>query len=281
MTTVNVYLPREPEDHVKYLKALRQGIPGANLLPLEGGYRHSDIAIVFGVGKRQVPSSHARGAIIYEHHFRQKKPFVVVERGFIRRDEYYGVAMNGLNGLGYFGKTGQPSDRWDKLGVEIKPYSLKGAGDYILVCGQVPWDASVQHTDHPAWCQDTVQKITALGLTVVFRPHPLAKSFDYGIPSSARTFEEDLAGARAVVAFNSTSSALAVLEGYSIFAADKGSIAYPIANTELTAELLSDPVQYDREQWAYDLAYGQWNEEEMKSGECWEHLMKGYNANSH
>jgi len=272
--SVNVYIPKEPADHVLHLNALAEGIPGAKIIPLEYGYSPSDIAVVFGVGKRQVPASHARGAIIYEHRYRTRKPIVILERGFVRRGEYYGVALDGLNGLGYFGNENSPPDRWEKLDYEIKPW--KDGGDYVLVCGQVPWDASVQHVDHVHWCRETVERIKGLEIPVKFRPHPLVRGkVNFMLDESESTWEQDLAGARAVVTFNSTSGALAVLDGIPIFAADPGSIAYPIANKELTRESLENPDRPNREQWAYDLAYAQWTAEEMKTGEPWERIHNG------
>ena len=274
LPSVNVFLPNEPEDHVKHLRALAKGIPQARLLPIEHGYSPCDIAVVFGIGKRQVPASHARGAIIYEHRFRERKPVVILERGFVDRENYYGVALDGLNGLGYFGNANSPPDRWKKLGTEIKPWRTKPKNAYILVCGQVPWDASVQHTDHIAWCQETVARIEGLEMPVRFRPHPLVKGkVNFGLDESDREYEEDLAGASAVVTFNSTSGALAALEGVPIFALDPGSIAYPIANHEITRELLENPDRKDREQWAYDLAYAQWTAEEMETGQPWRQIV--------
>ena len=270
--SVNVFLPQGPEDHVKHLHALAKGIPGAKTLPIENGYSPCDIAVVFGVGKRQVPASHARGAVIYEHRFRERKPVCILERGFVRREEYYGVALDGLNGLGYFGNANSPPDRWEALDWPIKPW--KKGGKYVLVCGQVPWDASVQHTDHIAWCKNTVARIEGLGIPVRFRPHPLVKGkVDFGIEEFDTSYDEDIEGASAVVTFNSTSGALAALDGVPLFALDPGSVAWPIANHELTKELLENPVKHEREQWAYDLAYAQWTAEEMETGQPWRQIV--------
>lgn len=275
MSTVNVFVPEEPEDHVTMLTAFSKGVRESgdqvNLVPLSEGYKSCDVAVVFGMGKRQVPSSHARGAIIYEHRFRERKPIVLMERGFIKREEYYGAALDGLNGLGYFGNENSPYDRWEKLGVEIKPWRQRG--EYILVCGQVPWDASVQHTDHIAWCKGIVNRIELYSIMPVrFRPHPEVKNLDYDIPVSILPWEDDLAGAHAVVTFSSTSSALAVLDGIPIFTLDAGSIAYPIGNKIITPEVIGDPLRIEREQWAFDLAYAQWTAEEFETGQAWRQL---------
>jgi hypothetical protein len=267
---VKVFAPTEPADHAQALTALSEGIPGAELHRLEDGYVECDIAVIFGVGKRRVPASHARGVIVYEHRFRERKPIIIVERGFVKRDDYYGVALDGLNGLGYFGEKGCPSDRWDALDTPIRPWQT---GEHILVCGQVPWDASVQHTNHVEWCQSTCEKIK--GLTdrpVRFRPHPQVADFDYGIEASTGPLEDDLKDAHCIVTFSSTSGALAVLDGIPLFATDPGSIAWPVANQTITAELLEKPELKDRDQWACDLAYSQWTYDEMREGLPWVRL---------
>lgn len=274
MSIVNVFLPTEPLDHGIHLEAFAKGVEAqgdqVNRIPIEEGYKSCDVAVVFGMGKRQVPTSYPRGEIIYEHRYRERKPIVLMERGFVKRGEYYGAALDGLNGLGYFGNANSPSDRWDALGVEIKPYRT---GNHILVCGQVPWDASVQHTDHMAWCENAIKKIQSMtSREVRFRPHPEVKHLDYGMPVSINTWEDDLEDAHAIVTFSSTSSALAVLEGIPIFSLDPGSIAYNISNTTLTPELIESPVQHKREQWAYDLAYAQWTADEFETGQAWKQL---------
>jgi hypothetical protein len=274
MTTVNVYVPEDgPADHHKHLRALAAGIPNARLCPLDQGYQESDVAVLFGVGKRNVEASHARGALIFEHHLRRKKPVLIIERGFIKREDYYGVAWNGLNGMGDFCAVDCPADRWKALDVEIKPYR---SGDYTLLCGQVPWDASVQHTDHMAWLKQVYDVISNThDRPIIFRPHPLAKELDYGIPCSANSWEDDLKGANSVITFSSTASAMAILEGVPIFTLDPGSMAFEIGMHGLTPDLLDFPMKPHRDFWAYNLAYKQWTADEMASGMVWDR-MKGF-----
>jgi len=277
---VGVFVPAEgPEDHQTYLRAFAQGVDAQGdfvmVHDLSEGYQDCDVAVIFGVPKFEVPSSQARGEVLYEHRFRRKRPVIIMERGFIHREKYYNVAVNGLNGLGDFGAYNRPPDRWDALNIPIRPWVDNPTG-HFLVCGQVPWDASVQHTDHIKWCQKAVQRIVEAGYPVVFRPHPQVHgSVDYKIPfgpgptDPLPTWDQDLAGARAVVTYSSTSSALAVLLGFPIFALDRGSIAWAVANHELSTELLAKPRRMSREQWAYNLAYSQWTEREMMTGQPW------------
>jgi len=280
---VNIFTPNAsgPPDHHLHLMAMYDGInqdPNVEVTfsHLEIGYHNCDVAVVFGVGKKRVPASFARGEIYRHHHTEQGKPIIVLERGFINREHYYGAAWNGLNGLADFCNKNSPPDRWVKLNVEIKPWRQSKPDDHILFCGQVPWDASVQHIDYELWVEETYHELVNIGIDigreVVFRPHPQVKDHDYGVPSSKRTWEQDIAGAHCVVAYNSTSAALAILEGIPIFSFHKGSMAWDVSAHRLDKYVLKSGEKPDRRQWAFNLAYAQWTAEEMSKGLTWQHL---------
>lgn len=103
----------------------------------------------------------------------------------------------------------------------------------------------------------------------------MAGSVNYGVRGvdlSRGSFADDLENARLVVTFNSNSAVESVIAGVPAIAMDMGSMAWPV-----TAHMLEDvnsPVRCDRTQWAHDLAYTQWNLDEMRSGEAWAHLSR-------
>lgn len=269
---IGVFVPPAPEEHINALRAFAAGLANLNVehFVTNLNYRDCDVAVVFGVRKEQVPVSWARGEIIR----RQREAgrlVLVIEKGFVKRDEYYHVGFNGLNGRASFRNADMPPDRWDKLGVELKDWKR---GEHVLLCGQVPWDASVQYTKHIQWCQQTMAKLRKLtNRPIRFRPHPKA-NVNYGIYGeiSTASLEEDLKDAHAVVTFNSNSAVEAVIEGIPIFAEDMGSMAYEVATNQLA--LIATPKMPKRINWACDLAYAQWNLEEMERGEPWQHLMR-------
>lgn len=267
---VGVFAPSHPSDHVASLSAFAEGLKARGVDHFMRGmtYRKCDVAVVFGVRKDRVPVSYARGQVIADHN----GPHIVLEKGFVRRDEYFHVGWNGLNGRADFRNQGMPADRWKKLGVELQP---RKHGEKVVVCGQVPWDASVQHTNHIQWCQKAVAELNRITRReVVFRPHPKA-GIDYGVncPVSLGSLAEDLSDAHAVVTFNSNSAVEALIEGVPVFAFDKGSMALRVANTDLYD--IDNPRFIEREPWASDLAYAQWSLDEMSSGECWDHIGAG------
>jgi hypothetical protein len=271
---VRVYLSGNPV-HDRALKAFAEGCKGELV---EGwAYKPSPVAVVFGVYKSKVPQSFERGRI-----FRQQRErnldVVVLETGYINRGDgeahHYAAGFNGLNGRAYFRNSNMPDDRAKKLGVELKPYRDEGGS--VILCGQVPWDASVEGTDHLAWCQETVERLR--GFTdrrIKFRPHPDVRASMrplWGCETSLGTLAEDLKTAHAVVTFNSNSGVEALIAGVPVFAADCGSMVWSVANRSLIS--IDVPNRPDRRQWLNDICYAQWTLEEFRSGEAWTHLSR-------
>ncbi len=274
--TWGLFIPQFPEDHVKALHALSSGLTERGIPHFRAGleYRDCDVAVVFGIGKTAVPASWPRGEIIRHHQARGKRA-LIVEKGFVKRDEYFHIGWDGLNGRADFCNEDMPPDRWDKLDVKLANWQVDQPERPVIVCGQVPWDASVQHSDHIVWCQETLAMLRAItGRHLVFRPHPaVAGRIDYGVPGvqvSDEPLEEVLANAHAVVTFNSNTAVDAVIRGVPVFVADQGSMVKQVANWELSD--IERPVKPPRQQWAADLAYTQWNLAEMARGEPIEHL---------
>lgn len=270
---IRVYLSGNPV-HDLVLEAFAEGC-GAEMVH-GWKYEPSQVAVIFGVYKSKIPQSYPRGQI-----FRQQREknldVVVLETGYINRGDgehhHYAAGFNGLNGRADFRNRNMPPDRAEKLGVELKPYR---SGGPVVVCGQVPWDASVEGTDHPAWCQATVEKLRDYtDRKIKFRPHPLARNAMkplWGCETSTVPFPEDLKDAHAVVTFNSNSGVEALVDGVPVFVADRGSMCWEIANKSLMS--IDVPTRPDRSQWLNDLCYAQWTLAELMSGEAWEHLTR-------
>lgn len=279
MPRFGLFVPESPELHVNALSAIAKGLDacGASfrVYQLNDGYRSCDLAVTFGVAKAITARGRAVGEILAAHQARHGAGMnLVMERGFIHRKHYYMLGWGGLNGRADFRNSNSPPDRWLDLDVNLQPW--RPHGNHVLVCGQVPWDASVQHTNHAAWCQQTVQTLLETSQRPVrFRPHPLQKdAVDMnGLPveiSQASTLQEDLEDAWAVITFNSNAGVEATLGGVPAFAADRGAMGYSILNKDLSQ--IEDPCMPDRQQWLYDLAYTQWTLDEIAQGKAIQHL---------
>ena len=238
-------------------------------------YEPSDVAVVFGVYKSKVPASFRRGEVIRQQ--RQKNlDVLVLETGYINRGDgpnhHYAAGWNGLNGRADFKNKNSPPDRFQKLCVEVKPWRTNG--EHVVLCAQVPWDASVDHSDHIEWIRYAVRKIQGnTDREVRFRPHPLAKLPPIpGCDYSTEPLESDLQNAWAVVTFNSNSAVESLIHGVPAFAFDEGSMAWGIANKGWG--MLESPKTPNRSQWLNDLAYCQWTLDEMREGIAWRHLSR-------
>lgn len=200
---------------------------------------------------------------------------LVINYGYVGRPHYWAASWDNQNGRGECYETGVERDRWDALGIAIKPYRTKGT--HIILVGQVPKDSAIERLDLYQWAMNTVAELrTKTNRPIIFRPHPLAREITPHIPGtirSERTLDEDLKDAWAVVTYNSTTASVAVLDGVPVFAFDAGSIAWPICNR--TLDRIERPHLNPREQWAIELGYMQWTREEFRNGTAWEHLKQG------
>jgi len=274
-----VYIPSDNLEHMTVLNAFAKGI-------IESGstmearsiheYVESDIAVVFGVGKKNVPVSYARGMIIEQQH-RRGRSVIVLEKGYVKRDRYYAAGWNGLNNRANFRNGAMPRDRWLDLDIDLQPWQPNEKHKKILVIGQVPSDASVQNVNIIEWCAKTIRELKDKipNREIIFRPHPLAEN---RTPSmlhahrSTQTLEEDLNDSAYVVTYNSNVGVDAILHGVPIYVADEGAMAYDVASKKLGEAYM--PHMKVIEQWAYNLAYTQWTLDEMREGLPWLHLTK-------
>lgn len=271
---VRVYTgPNEAENLV--LKAFYEGCPEPKKLVPLTDYQPSDVAVIMGTFKRYVPVSYHRGDVLFGQRDNGGLT-IILETGYINRgagpNHHYAAGFNGINGRAFFNNKNSPSDRWLKLGIPIMPWRREGG--HILLCGQVPWDASVDFINFQEWTQKTAALLKTLSKReIVYRPHPLGftDTPEGCVKSPHKLLSDDLKNCWAVVTFNSNSAVEAAIAGVPVVACDIGSMALPVANA---LEEVEKPRTPDRTQWLNDLAYCQWTPEEMRSGETWQHLFR-------
>jgi hypothetical protein len=281
---INFYLFGIPK-HDRVILAFYEGCPEPKKLIKDYQYEPADVAVVFGCHlpfrlladtdsatiKSRVPAAWPRNGIIPQQR-NENRDVVVLEMGYINRGDsethHYAAGLNGLNGRANFRNKGMPDDRARLLCIEPKPYKQ---GEHIVLCGQVPWDASVDTTDHVAWLTESAAKLRTDPRPIVFRPHPSVSLPPIeGCEYSKRPLADDLRNAWAVVTFNSNSGVEALLAGVPVFALDEGSMVWGVCNRSLAD--IESPSLPDRTQWLNDLCYAQWTLEEMKEGLAWKHL---------
>lgn len=222
-----------------------------------GDWYPADVVVIWG----------HRADELFEMQRRNGGHYLVMERGYIgdihNRRKWTSLGFDGLNGRATFPKAADGGARWEtNFGQYMKPY--KGGGDYVLVCGQVPGDASLRGFDIEAWAALRCRELEAFGYTPRFRPHP-----NSGCPE--RPLAQDLAGAQFIVTFNSNTGVDATLAGVPAVAEDEGAMIWPIAAHDFRN---IDYEGGDRIPWAHDLAWCQWRIDEIASGEAWNVLQR-------
>ena len=276
---VGFFVPEDNELHRSVLEAFRAGVEQNGdktfTAPLEAGWVDCDIAVTFGIYKAQWERGKQVGTLMSAMEEKQV-PHIVLERGFIQREDYFMAGIGGLNHRAEFHYEDADNQRLKLLNTQMADW--KQTGERIIVCGQVPWDSSVQHISFETFIDGTIRQLSEYtDKEIVFRPHPQhPEAIAVGhLPctlSENNTLAEDLQDAFAVVTFNSNAAVEAVIAGVPVFAFDEGSMAWPIANSDLRK--INDPDMPERQNWLEQVSYAQWNLEEMSAGLPWERLRR-------
>lgn len=276
-----IFRPSDEPLHATCLEAFVHGLERRKLphrvYELSDGYQACDVVVTFGVAKRKTVRGREVGEVLNQHeHRRGPGQNLVIERGFIHRDRYFMVGWGGLNGRADFKNVQCRGDRFRKLGVPVAAW--RTSGEHVVLCGQIPWDAAVQDSNHVQWCQETALQISRLtSRPIIFRPHPLQpEAVDMSTApvkrSTKATLLEDLVNAWAVVTYNSNAGVESALEGIPAFVADRGAMGYSILNHDLTK--IETPAMADRQSWLANLAYTQWTLDEIADGLAIHHLFE-------
>lgn len=203
------------------------------------------------------------------HH--QKRNKIIMERGYIG-DRFYwtSVATNGLNGLGGFHHVSPDPKRFaEHFEGLYKPWNPDG--EYILIIGQTPGDASLRGKKLEPWYTHMALRCQSIfpGVPVLFRQHPnltkrgVTQSIAFTKPSTG-TLEEALKDAKLVITFNSNTAVDALLAGKPTYVEDNGSMCYSVTNHKLDEINFEEPP--NRRKFLEQLAWCQYSPEEIADG---------------
>jgi hypothetical protein len=208
---------------------------------------------------------------------RENKPWVYVDLAYWRREfGYFKVTVNDRHPEAYLMNRQAPSDRWDSLHVRIEPWKKESAATApVLVAGmsgKAAWSWKFQAAEYERNVIARLRNITKR--PIIYRPKPnwhQAAHIDGSKFDKLTPVDKALATAHCVVTHHSNVGCDAIVAGVPVFCRRGAALPMSLPDSDLTKiETLFYPE--GREQWAANLAYCQWNLQEMAGGECWKYL---------
>lgn len=193
-----------------------------------------------------------------------------------RRAGYHKFAVNSRHPTEYFQNREHSAERFRHFGVRVKPWR-GGNGGYILLAGMSAKAARAEGFGAEEWERGIVRQIQQhTDLPIVYRPKPNWREAR-GIPGTTmrRGADGDVESwfrtCHAVVTHHSNVAVEALLSGIPAFCWDGVATSPDKASNDVA--LINDPPEPTGvRQWAYDLAWTQWNVDEMKNGDAWDYL---------
>lgn len=231
----------------------------------------ADVAVMVGVKSRERWHAHWDAGI----------HVVMLDKGYcrgkgagpVRGWEYWRISVDGHHPTRYLERMRRPSDRWNRLGIDVMPW--RASGEHIILAGSsAKYHDFYGLNDPTAFAHGVVKSIrAATQRAIVYRPKP---SWRDAIPITKTRFSagkeplaEILTGAHALITHGSNACFEAMLAGVpSIVLGD--AVAKPISSTSLD-DIEAPRVAGDEErmQLLANLAYAQFTLSEFASGEAW------------
>lgn len=306
MTTLAVYHKSVPnkknQEKVDILRFFAQGARVKNDLVTDVNdhtIHPCDVAVIQGwvaPGQPATPHGDLRSRVIKTQLKSAKHVIGVDSNAFLYADtanphHYLRYSFDGVSpSTGIYCDSQVDPARWKSisqdLGLNLKDYRKDGT--HILLCVQRNGGWSMGALDNQEWILNTIAQIRKHSdRPIVVRLHPGDKetkriikaggplcrlTFDYSvILSQNENLQDDLRNCWAVVNHNSSPVVGGAIEGYPVFVTDPvNSQCREIANTDFST--VENPLLPDRQAWIERLSMSHWKFDELKSGQCWEHM---------
>jgi hypothetical protein len=281
--TVGVLLSRKFRGRQKVGPWLAEGVRacGDKVITLDApkyGGIFSDVLIFYGFdGHRESEITRA-----FREYTAAGRPAVYVDLGYFRRRavlgryrDYHRFSVNGRHPGPYYRQRKHPHDRINEFGIKLS--ARQTSGNYILLAGMSKKCAEFEGFKFLEWERDAVRQIRLVtDRPIHYRPKPnkynnyeqlkgtIHSPPTYGILSA-------LSGAWATVSHHSNAGIDGICAGVPAFVSE--GVCADVGSTDL-AQIENPPFPSDeeRKQWLADVAYCQWNGDEMRSGRYWRHL---------
>jgi len=246
----------------------------------------ADLDIIWGSWKdRDTPWHNIKREVVAK-----SKKFLVLETPLVGRkptqdimdDTWYRVGINGFLGDDGFAHTkNSPSNRYHKmhteLGITFKPWKI--AGDHVVVCLQLPGDASLRGADIGMWAVKVCHEIKKYtNKRIILRTPQLPRHFNInGLPNdvvlqqgTAENLQKTLDMAYCLVTYSSGIGSEALLNGTPVIAMSPASMVYSICSNSI--DEINNPKLPERLHWISDIGYAQWSQEELYNGDMWTYI---------
>ncbi len=244
---------------------------------LEGDHPENppcDVVVLFGVKARMRFEAYRAAGV----------QTVMIDKGYYRGriaiaggkvSKFWRVAVNAHHPTSYLMSLRAPADRWNDLGVEVRPWRTDGH-QVVLAGSSGKFHAFNQLIEPTAYATGIVEALRGLSdRPIIYRPKP---SWRDAVPIDGAAFSPPkqeiakvLKGAWAMVTNGSNACFESVLAGIPVIVLGDA-VAKPISSTtlgDIVAPRLADDTE--RQQWLHNLAYCQWTIDEMATGQAFEH----------
>jgi len=215
---------------------------------------------------------------IFDDYRKTTRRAVYVDLGYwgrrkrTRHDGYHKIAINDRHPTAYFQLRKHPGDRFHQFDIPIRPWRKKSR--HVLVAGMSAKAAAAEGFGAEEWERRAIARLRELtDRPIVYRPKPnwphasliAGSALQRGVP-----IEEALNNCHAVVTHHSNVAVDGLLAGIPCIC--EAGVASVLGSRSLE-DIENPPMPDGREQWAADLAYTQWNMDEMRAGRAWRYLL--------
>lgn len=190
---------------------------------------------------------------------------------------FHKVVVNARHPTAYFMDPERSGDRLERFGLEARPWRDPAKqGNVILLGGMGDKGAAAEGFEPEEWERQTLATIREhTELPVLYRPKPSWKDAKpiQGMGYSSKAEDINWGHLRACVSHHSNLAVDALAEGVGSFC--WGGAGQPLSSQDL-AQIENPPAvaRDERQQLMANLAYCQWNVDEMRRGDVWRFLLE-------
>ena len=178
-----------------------------------------------------------------------------------------------LNDLQHGAVVARPADRWQRLGIAMRPEQRHSRNILLVAPDEKP--CSFYGITLDEWMQTTIETLKQhTDRPILVRERPASRQ-----DRKTQRAEDWLTDVHAVVTFNSSAATECILAGVPVFVTAPANAARPVSNLDLgMIETPWFPTDDERHAWACHLAYGQFHTTELANGAAAAILKETQNA---